>query len=736
MSKYAAKTALVSLLLTTILCGCRYNTDETEPANADAYVGESITVGELEADAGTDVVLVMDESGSMLNADKERISIEGAKLFVDMEKLSNANIGLIEFSNVLKSTALLDVSMQENRETLKGILDGVEYGSTAHTDTGAALIEAVNLLNTSGSNKNKSVILFTDGKTDIDAGTPGRTLEDSLRDVDTAVQIAKEKGYVIYCIGLNENGGVDEAQLAQIAQQTGGEYLIAADVSEITDFFERIFAQIGDSDVETLDEYVADGNYHTVHFDIDNANILEANIVILSSKEVEDVLLLNPEGNQVDLLQDERIVFSKSSKYSMVKIQNPDAGEWCVSVKGVSGDAIRVGRIFSYNLNFIVEVAQADVSVGIGRWDIQAYFTSDGHPVVDNDFYNTLSGSVYITDLETGAVEETPLEYTIFDGADGERCILTASPTFDHPGEYQMTASVQGSGFYRNSDAVILLGTKNEAAIIKELSKIELKAGKEHEIDLDDYFMDEDGDEITYSVDVDSDKIQTSLDRSILTLLCEEVMDSNLVVYADNGSAHRTSCNVAVVCKDPADTIRSVLLGLAVVAAGVVLYIVIRRSGEKISGVFKVSIESCTTDEYGAGNIVTYDILNAIPGNSIGKHGFRLKTFLDMIPGYYMEYDTEKKRGFEMCIQKMQADSGKIKIRGSRKTFEIKIISGNPNVKFVEVNNMLSSKKVLTVSFSDRITGGMPVLEKKFGIRFLQENAKDYQQINITYRKM
>lgn len=69
----------------------------------------------------------MDESGSMRKADKERMAIEGAKLFVDMEKMTNASIGLVEFSNGIVSSGMLDVSVSKNKSVIKNTLENVEY---------------------------------------------------------------------------------------------------------------------------------------------------------------------------------------------------------------------------------------------------------------------------------------------------------------------------------------------------------------------------------------------------------------------------------------------------------------------------------------------------------------------------------------------------------------------------------------------------------------------------------
>ena len=65
----------------------------------------------------------------------------------------------------------------------------------------------------------------------------------------------------------------------------------------------------------------------------------------------------NPSGETVDLKSDEKVVFTKSDKYTIVKLILPQIGEWCVNVKGVDGDAIKIGRIFNYDLKLVVEVS-------------------------------------------------------------------------------------------------------------------------------------------------------------------------------------------------------------------------------------------------------------------------------------------------------------------------------------------------------------------------------------------
>lgn len=161
------KMILIFLLcLNVLVTGCT----TSEPDMADVSDSDtSITVGNLGENRGTDVVLVMDESGSMATSDSNRVAIEGAKLFIDMEKKTGVNLALVQFSNVIMSTGLIDMQQQQNKDYIKSVLDTIVYGGKAHTDTGAGLLEAVSVLDGTENKNDKCIILFTDGRTDIDA---------------------------------------------------------------------------------------------------------------------------------------------------------------------------------------------------------------------------------------------------------------------------------------------------------------------------------------------------------------------------------------------------------------------------------------------------------------------------------------------------------------------------------------------------------------------------------------
>lgn len=728
IGKRFKRLLLTGLLMIALLTACAGKGEESIEQREADYKG--ITVGNA-ASTGTDVVILMDESGSMIKADTDRIAIEGAKLFVDMEKLDNAKIGLVEFSNVIKSTGLLDMSEQSGRESIKAVMNGISYSGKAHTDTGAGLLEAISLLEQSGSYEKRSIILFTDGRTDIDAGTKGRTTEDSLADVDRAIQAAQEKGYTIYCIGLNDNNSVDLEQLAKIATETGGQYLVTTDVSSITDFFERIFADIGNSDISSLDEYVADGEYHEVRFKIDNANVMEANIVILSSKEVEDVTLQNPSGETVDLKSDEKVVFTKSDKYTIVKLILPQTGEWCVNVKGVDGDAIKIGRIFNYDLKLVVEADRTELTTE-GEVNLKAYLATVDTPLQDSAFYQTMTGYVQITDQTEESWEE-PLEWD-----ETEKCMMKSSLKFEASGNYNLRVHLEGNGFYRDSEDIPVYVSKDAPVIVKSLSEIKLHQDKTKEVDLSEYFEDKEGSAVTYEVNVDSDEVKAEIEGSVLRLTAEKPMEGKLYIYADNGAVENTGVQVKLVCEAPGKWLKVLVVLAAAVAVLIGLLVMLRKRGIMLSGNFKLSVEESRENSVGTNDIRYYNIPMTIPVSSFCKHSrymFTINDLLEILPQYYDVLDKDEKDAFLACIQAIPSnESKKVKIQGSKQSYELYVINNSSEVKLLE-NQVETSKKTLQVRLSNEVNG-MPMAmarEKKFAIRFTRD-GKNYVQINVGYQ--
>lgn len=205
---------------------------------------------------GTDIVLALDISTSMLARDFKPDRFEAAK---DVAKKfvsgrENDNMGVVIFAG----ESFTAVPMTNDRSVLVNYINDIDMGMiTDGTAIGDGLATSINRIK-EGKAKSKSIILITDGSNNTGVVAPL-----------TAAEIAKEYGIKVYTIGIGTNGTapypqqnefgrieyvpmpvvIDEATLQQISAITGGQYFRATGNRVLQD----IFAQIDSLEKTKLD---------------------------------------------------------------------------------------------------------------------------------------------------------------------------------------------------------------------------------------------------------------------------------------------------------------------------------------------------------------------------------------------------------------------------------------------------------------------------------------------------
>lgn len=193
---------------------------------------------------GTDIVLALDISSSMLANDLQPNRIKAAKDVASkfINNRPNDNIGLVVFSG--ESLSLMPLTTDK-----AALINAVNNTKTGDLNDGTAigdgLASAINRL-VSGQAKSKSIILLTDGTNNAGDVAPA-----------TAANIAKQKGIRVYAIGVGTNGSIkitdpygfstttletkiDEAALKNIADITNGKYFRATDSRTLRKVFDEI----------------------------------------------------------------------------------------------------------------------------------------------------------------------------------------------------------------------------------------------------------------------------------------------------------------------------------------------------------------------------------------------------------------------------------------------------------------------------------------------------------------
>lgn len=160
--------------------------------------------------------LVMDRSGSMEDGNAIGIAQNAASQLVDALQEENQEMALVSYSG----EAQLDVPLTKDKEELKsGIEELYAYGNT---NISGALFSGIQALQ--GKSNTKALILMSDG---IDNCS-------TEEEIQEAIDQAKAENILVFTVGFGE---CDQKYLKNISDQTGGIFMLASDVTELSDLY-------------------------------------------------------------------------------------------------------------------------------------------------------------------------------------------------------------------------------------------------------------------------------------------------------------------------------------------------------------------------------------------------------------------------------------------------------------------------------------------------------------------
>lgn len=200
----------------------------------EPFIGEQFQPGE-ENVLTKDVVLVLDNSGSMKKNDPDFLVSKAVKEFISQQD-ENTRVGIVIFDQGVRlPVSLMDASLA-NRETILNSIEEINYKGL-FTDSPAGIERAIYELKNNGrDDAQKSIIFMTDGI--VDTGAAERDLEKSKWLREDLAPDAADNEIKIFGIAFTE--GADFQLIQSIAQKTGGEYYRALTVEDLQGHFEQI----------------------------------------------------------------------------------------------------------------------------------------------------------------------------------------------------------------------------------------------------------------------------------------------------------------------------------------------------------------------------------------------------------------------------------------------------------------------------------------------------------------
>ena len=388
-----------------------------------------------------DIVYVIDNSGSMESQDLHRN--RALRNITRLATGSDTRIGVVYFTNI--ATKALDISPVKTAEESEKVIGklNTEARDGSFTHIGEGLKAALDMLEKQDSDREKLIILFSDGVNDLD-GKQGKCELDEQADKETEerAQLAEKRGIPIYCVLLkkvNKGGAEDEAYLADLVNyfhkpgddgyEDHGDRFYITTYDDIVTSFSYTFAEMFYDARNNMiyHEITFDDNGRFV-FDVPDLGVKELR-VFLQGKITEAVVLPGDNENlekmtdevddKISSPNDPSKIIDKEDPVYFKTYPNPVLGEWSISIsteKGVEPGSVR--GIIAYYTDLSAAALETTSAGGTHlkgepyRLDL-TFYDDDGNQIKIDDHARVTAKVVFYEEPGDGE----PLSVSVADGA-------------------------------------------------------------------------------------------------------------------------------------------------------------------------------------------------------------------------------------------------------------------------------------------------------------------------------
>lgn len=513
------------------------------------------------------IEVVVDGSGSLKRTDSEKNRFTAIDIFLQTLRENGNNVGAVVFtSKVVVDTGLSAMDSKNDKDNLSNQIKSYEV-SNGYTNIGLALETAVDNLENAGNDLQNIILLISDGNTDLSSSDK---IEASLQKEAMAVERCISSDIKVYGICLNHDDTANLDEFTTICDKTEGAFIEVKSsknlVQALRDFYAQIFKTKYVTDVR---EIGSDGTV-TKAIEVPAYGVEEINVTVDNASEIESILITKPSGVELSKNEFEGLS-SKIDDFYFMKITEPDAGVWKVTVEGDPGTEITFDYVFNTDNKVIIQTNSSDNAFSPGEEiEITAAFSEDGVELSGAEYYEGYNATLVVNFSET---ENENLQYYPMD-EDGESGYKTTL-SYDQEGMYDIYAVLSCGEFESLSDTLgISIGNKlpvfnsgSEEIITIKLKKLFSNSG---EIELADYFTDEEDSELTYELlapSYASDEI--ALDGSVVTL--SNLVDGKFTIEAEdsNGGIAKGTFQVEV------QNLLFVIIGIIVAVLLIIIAIVV-----------------------------------------------------------------------------------------------------------------------------------------------------------------
>ena len=460
-----------------------------------------------------DLVVVIDSSGSMRYSDTSRTALDAVRMLVNMMPAKDSRVGIVSFNtdpSVLTkdpsgNNALISLEDFTGVETIRTDVSTIVYNGG--TGIGNAVKAATDLLSSrSDGEHTKAIILFTDGLNDF--GYNKIALSTCEENEVDAIKWAKTNDCCIYCVGYDYvtssgessmgAGGEGLQKLQNIAGSTGGACKAIHNISDVEQLLIDFLADVCDLNYKTIATIPGDGGFHECVIPV-SPSVIEANIRIAGGETnaIKDgkIRLYDPSGKEIQLANSGNVRYDTDATAASIKVIMPKAGDWRLTVDGISGEDIHVGLLEHFKMNLTSQlifpdenptgVAYTNDVIGIKTW-----LTYEDTALENDELYEAVTAATAVCVSRANPDDKKTVVLT----RDGRSFV--GSFVIPEDCYYDITIRLDWDTVYRE-DTLIVMSSNTPVKLVKEIDDVKVNKGKTITLDnIYQYVHDEENDPI------------------------------------------------------------------------------------------------------------------------------------------------------------------------------------------------------------------------------------------------
>lgn len=463
-----------------------------------------------------DVIFVVDSSGSMKSNDPNRIALEMVKAFTDTIHTENVRVGFVAYNDeIVASASLVSVKEQAEREQLKQLVDATPY--RGNTDIGLGLWQAHEILSEVHENRDQVIVLISDGETDLNGSTTGRTLEQSNQDLNQVVESCKDKKIPIYTIALGDYSG-SKAVLEQIATNTSARTY----TTKSPELLIQVMYGILENNLAYEIQQFSSGKYSQGNQEIrcilDEPYLNEINVLLISPQSL---------GNTTIQYGENQIPITAMRYYAVGKITDIDDTIRELNVKTDTKNSQQVNLyVLGYrNLEPILNI-ETEVQKNQDIPYLLYFKDGEGNIIKNENYYKKFRWNF------EGLYLEDHSKKTLY--SEVREGFLQGELKFGNSGDYELNGTFEDSlGNYQFHTIVSVYNTEPAGS----LPEMKLTVFSEEVVwDLNEFFTDADGDQLKYSIETGAENnAKLLLESNTLTIKPEHSGKQTATILISDG---------------------------------------------------------------------------------------------------------------------------------------------------------------------------------------------------------